>query len=221
MRLRSVVSGIPKVMAPVNGKPFIDYLFAILSRQHIYNVVLSAGYKHEILKEHAAASDLNINVAVEQTPLGTGGGIVHALKLCESDDVLVLNGDSMFNIGFNDLLEKHSQRQSRFSIALKSLKNFDRYGTVMIDDDFRVSGFGEKQKVAEGLINAGVYIISRKWFLDMDWPEAFSLEKDFLEKQAGSGNIFGFPFDGYFIDIGIPEDYEKAGRDFKALFNEQ
>jgi D-glycero-alpha-D-manno-heptose 1-phosphate guanylyltransferase len=103
-------------------------------------------------------------------------------------------------------------------MALKPMKNFERYGTVEYDQHRCITAFREKEFRDEGLINAGIYIINRSAFLGLDWPRKFSMEKDFMEQYIGKIKMCAFPYDEYFIDIGIPEDYEKAQSDFKTLF---
>lgn len=230
-RLRSVVSEVPKCMAPVNGKPFLHYLLAALSeyqvdkchveKYRVEKVVLSVGYRHEYivdwLVEHGWEFPLSFDLAVEETPLGTGGGIRLALGKCQSDAVCVINGDTFFNVDLEQLLMTHQQSGRVLTMAVKHLQNFDRYGTVRFDEHGAVTGFNEKRFCEDGYINAGVYMLSDKNLLK-DMPEKFSFEKDFLEPKAEEGLVQAFVSDGYFIDIGIPQDYAKANEDFKDFW---
>lgn len=218
-RLRSVVADQPKVLAPVNNHPFLKYIIDKLLEQHFQHIVLSTGYLHQNIKQFVDENypGINISIAVEDEPLGTGGGIAHALKKCTHDEVLILNGDTFFNIDYAQFYHHHNHHQSSFSIALKPMKNFDRYGTVTCDQHRRIVSFNEKQFIQEGMINAGVYIVNRKEFSLMNWPEKFSMEKDFMEKFTKDMKMFAFPYDEYFIDIGIPEDFARAQEDFKTL----
>ena len=94
---------------------------------------------------------------------------------------------------------------------------FDRYGAVELDSDHSVIRFSEKKYYPKGLINGGVYALQREAFLQLGFPSVFSFEKDFLERHAGDKTIYGHPDDGYFIDIGIPEDYERAQKELPLL----
>jgi D-glycero-alpha-D-manno-heptose 1-phosphate guanylyltransferase len=219
-RLRSVVDDKPKVLAPVYGKPFLKYVIDYAHQQGCTRIVLSAGYLHEQIEEFVQEffKDSEIVFAVEEKPLGTGGGIVNALHQCRSDEVLVLNGDTFFELDYSMFYHHHHHHEALFSIALKPMKNFERYGTVECDQHRCITAFKEKEFLQEGLINAGVYIINRNAFLSLNWPEKFSMEKDFMEKFIGKIKMCAFPYDEYFIDIGIPEDYAKAQEDFKTLF---
>ena len=217
-RLRSVVSEVPKCMAPVNGKPFLYYLLKALSQYSINKVVLSVGYKREHIMEwvheHGREFPFGIDYAVEGTPLGTGGGIRLALSKCTSDAVCVMNGDTFFDVDLEQLQEAHKHSGLILTMAVKHLRGFDRYGTVSFNQAGVVTGFNEKQFCEDGYINGGVYLLSDKSLLK-DMPEKFSFETEFLQPKAAEGLVQSFVSDGYFIDIGIPQDYAKANEDFK------
>ena len=221
-RLRSVISDLPKPMAPVAGHPFLHYIFLYLQKQGITDVVLSVGYKSEVIKEFFGDkyAGINIRYAVENEPLGTGGGIRQAMSLIDSD-AYVLNGDTFFDVDLKDLYEFYTMRASDIALALKRMHHFDRYGTVEIGNKDRVLQFQEKRYKAEGLINGGVYVINKNLFKKVEEIEdtilsqRFSFEKDILEKHLLPLHYQGKEFGGYFIDIGIPEDYERAQTDFK------
>lgn len=212
-RLRSVVSELPKCMAPVAGRPFLDYVVTSLEASGFGHIILSLGYKHEYIEEWAAArkSRARITCVVESEPLGTGGGVRYALSKATEEDVFVLNGDTYLDVSFRGLLRRHKASGTVATLALKPMRNFDRYGEVALDGD-RISAFREKRHCDEGLINAGVYLIRRD-ALDA-LPDRFSIEKDFFEKEVPRGTLAGFVSDGYFIDIGIPEDYSRAQTEF-------
>ena len=221
-RLRSVISDLPKPMAPVAGQPFLHYIFLYLQRQGITDAVLSVGYKSEVIKEFFGDkyAGINIRYAVENEPLGTGGGIRQAMSLIDSD-AYVLNGDTFFDVDLTDLHEFYTRRSSDIALALKRMHHFDRYGTVEIGNQDRVLQFQEKRYKAEGLINGGVYVISKDLFKKVEaiegtiLPQRFSFEKDILEKHLLALRYQGKEFKGYFIDIGIPEDYDRTQTDFK------
>ena len=147
--------------------------------------------------------------SIETEPLGTGGALLQGLSLVNEDHCVVINGDSYFEVDLHMLMNAHLENQADITIALKKLCDFDRYGTVGLQGD-RIVSFEEKKICKEGVINGGVYIVRKAAIKAEHLPRAFSLEKDFLEKRVSTCKIFGEIFDGYFIDIGIPEDYQRA-----------
>lgn len=211
-RLRSVVSDVPKCMAPVGSCPFLSILLDQLA-QHpgISKVILSVGYLREVIFDWIEANlhryPFKIDFAIEDTPLGTGGGIRLALEKCSGNSVLVLNGDTYFDINPDDLA---GFNESSIVIALKKMSAFDRYGKVECDDSGSITKFCEKQFCEDGLINGGVYLINRSKLDLSEQPDKFSFEKNILEALAGTGKIHGVKQDGYFIDMGIPEEYAVA-----------
>lgn len=211
-RLRSVVTDLPKCMAPVAGRPFIAHLIDYFKNQGIKKFIFSLGYKHEAILDYLRTeySSLNFKYSIESEPLGTGGAIKLAAAGATSATVLVLNGDTLFNIELDRLSAFHRVSQADCSLSLKPMHHFDRYGVVELDKNNAVQNFLEKRPYASGLINGGVYALEIDRFLQLEFPSVFSFEKDYLEKYYTQGRIFGLIQDKYFIDIGIPEDYERA-----------
>lgn len=215
-RLQSVVSDVPKCMAPVAGHPFLYYLITSLIEAGFNHIIFALGYKHEIIEEwiQTNAFPIDISTVIEETPLGTGGAVKLALSKAETNEVFVLNGDTFFGVRYPEMLNLHKSTQSAVTVALKRMKKFDRYGVVDIEQPTsRILRFNEKQYCESGLINGGVYLINRH---ELDnFPMKFSLEKDFFETAVRTSTLSGYISEGYFIDIGIPEDYERAQTDFK------
>jgi len=211
-RLRSVVSELPKCMAPVAGKPFLHYVIAHLQKEGIQNFIFSVGYKSESVISYIKAHHSNINAqfSIEDEPLGTGGAIKLAIEKTTEKNILVCNGDTLFNIHVNELNNFHLQHNSDCTLCLKPMNNFDRYGVVELDNANLIISFKEKQFYENGLINGGVYALKTETFLNKDLPEKFSFEKDYLEKFIGERKMYGLIQNAYFIDIGIPEDYQRA-----------
>ena len=199
-------------MAPINGKPFLHYIFQELQHQKIKNAVLSVGHLKEVIQDFFQDnySGIDIQYAIETEPLGTGGGIKNAFNFV-NDDAFVLNGDTFFDID----LSKIKNENADISLALRPMFDFDRYGTVELDETQRIISFNEKKHCEHGLINGGVYYFKKSLFDKIETDTKFSFEKDVLEKHLNDLQIQGKIFDNYFIDIGIPEDYEKAKIDFK------
>ena len=220
-RLREAVPDLPKCMAPVNGKPFLHYLLDYFHQQGIERFMLSVGYKHELVSDYFANTShgFTLMYVVENEPLGTGGAIQLALPKVIGKNVLVLNGDTFFKIDLNAFSTFHNTVSAECSLALKPMKQFDRYGVVETASDPKIISFKEKRPYEWGSINGGVYALDKSRFLDRRLPMKFSMEKDYFEKVVDEGCLFGQEQDRYFIDIGIPTDYSRVQRDFLA-FNE-
>lgn len=217
-RLQKVVSELPKPMAPVAGKPFLQYVLDYLDRQGINQTVLAVGYLRETIIQYFgdAYNGITIKYSVEDEPLGTGGAIKQACDLVEEENVFVINGDTFFDVDLAELFQFHISKNAFLSVALKKMEKFDRYGTVELNHENKITGFREKKYLDEGLINGGIYCLNKKIF-PSSIPQKFSFETEILEKEIQSGKIFGLESKGYFIDIGIPEDYEKAQIDFAGF----
>ena len=211
-RLRSAVPDLPKCMAPINGVPFISYLIDNLINEGVTNFIFSLGYKSELfislLEEKLPMK--NYLMVIEDEPLGTGGAIKLACKKAKDENVIALNGDSLFKVILKELMQFHLEKKSRCTLALKPMQNFERYGSVEIDAVQKINSFKEKQFITKGCINGGVYAIEVASFLQKSLEDKFSMEQDYLEKYSGEGNFYGFIQEGYFIDIGIPEDFVRA-----------
>ena len=220
-RLQTLVSDVPKPLAPINGHPFLSYQMNYLKHFGIKKIILSVGYLSEkIIEFYGSEFDgLQINYVVENEPLGTGGGIRLGLEQCEDEYALVLNGDSFFDVDISEFFRLHVNELSQFSLALRKVENASRYGAIETDTNNRIISFKEKaDEKKSGYINGGVYILNKKMYLDTNpLSTNFSIEKDFFEKQHGKIIIKGFEFTGYFIDIGVPEDYKQAQNDFKEF----
>ena len=220
-RLQTVVSDVPKPMAPVNRLPFLNYVFQYLKFFGIQKVILSTGYLSDKIISYYGQQYLGIEILYtkEETPLGTGGGIRLAMEQCQSKDVLVLNGDSFFDVNLNEYFIHHDKLKAQCSLALRKVDNASRYGTISLGFSNKIDSFKEKDgQEIPGLINGGVYILNRELYLnETKSNSAFSIEKDFFETKIQQMNICGFEFSGYFIDIGIPDDYHRAQIDFKEF----
>jgi D-glycero-alpha-D-manno-heptose 1-phosphate guanylyltransferase len=213
-RLRDAVPDVPKCMAPVAGRPFLYYVINELQLQGVNHFIFSLGYKHEIIEAWLTEQypRLNYEVVIENEPLGTGGAILLACQKAKGKDVLVTNGDTLFRTDVAAMLLLHTEKMAECTLALKPMTEFDRYGAVLIKEDI-VTHFAEKKYYKEGLINGGLYILNKQKFASGHWPSKFSFEKEFLEPLSQSGKIAGLPQNGYFIDIGIPSDYNQAQAD--------
>lgn len=212
-------------MALIDAKPFLHYLIKFLYKSGIEHFIFSVGYMHEVIEKYLNSNynTLNFSISLEKEPLGTGGAIKLAVGKTSESNVLVCNGDTFYKINVDLLNNFHVQKNAACSLNLKPMKNFDRYGVVDLNKDGSIKNFKEKQFYSEGLINGGVYALNIQVFLKENLPEKFSFEKDYLEKKVKTlekkHNIFGVIQNQYFIDIGIPEDYDKAQKELPFLQN--
>ncbi|RTJ40181.1 D-glycero-D-manno-heptose 1-phosphate guanosyltransferase [Campylobacter jejuni] len=202
-RLKSVIKDIPKPMAPINDKPFLEFIFEHLKKQGIKEVILAVSYKYEVIQEYFKDEFLGIKIkySIEKEPLGTGGAIKEALKFVKNK-AYVLNGDTFFDID----LSKLKLNRSKICLALKQMNDFDRYGTVNVDEQGFVISFEEKIFKNQGLINGGIYLLTKDIFNEFDLEKKFSFEK-FLQENYKNLKARTEIFDDYFVDIGVPEDY--------------
>lgn len=202
----------PKCLAPINGRPFLEYLLRYLENQQCSRVILALGHHHHTVLEwlKTKAFFFRVEWSIEKEPLGTGGAIRKAALMCRDKDVLVLNGDTMFDVNLPELMARHQETKAAATLALKPMKDFNRYGTVQLNDENRIIAFEEKAPRSEGLINGGIYALNVETLMNLPLPQKFSFEKDFLEAHVRDQYFAGFVQEGYFIDIGVPEDFERA-----------
>lgn len=214
-RLRSVVSDRPKVVAEVNGRPFLHFLLDQLASAGIRQAVLCTGYMagdvRKLLGENHGT--IKLSYSAETEPLGTGGALRLALPFLSSDPVLVMNGDSFCDINLEQFARENLQKQAVASLALAAVNDISRYGAVDVTADGIVTRFEEKgARRGEGLINAGIYLLSKTIIETIPSGKPVSLERDIFPGLIGNG-LRGFAGSGRFIDIGVPDDY-RAAADF-------
>jgi len=220
-RLQGIIRDLPKPLAPVNGRPFLDIILNQLNGvKAMQRVVIAAGYKSDKIIERykeCTAYRFSILFSEEQELLGTGGAIKKALVLTSSDCVLIMNGDSYVDADIDELFRCHRKNSARISIVLKEVDNAGRYGCVTVDSRNRILGFEEKRpQETRGLINAGIYFLDRSLFDRVAGNRIISFEKELLPDMIGD-SAYGFVAAGKFIDIGVPEEYQKAD----SLFQEE
>ena len=217
-RLRELFPDIPKCMAPVGGKPFLFYVINYLRSEGIEKFIFSLGYKHELITKYLndQFSTLDFKSSIEEEPLGTGGAIKSACEKVSGKLVIVVNGDTLFKVNISRLTDFHLKQGADCTLSLKPMMNFDRYGVVELNEDLSLKSFREKKFYKSGLINGGVYALNKPKFLEEELPVKFSFEKEYLEKLFPRRKMHGFIQDEYFIDIGIPSDYERANTELKS-----
>lgn len=221
-RLKMVVADLPKSLAPVAGKPFLAYLLDHARKQGIEKFIFALGYKTELIETFVRKylPEETYVFSIEKEPLGTGGAIYKACKQASSANIIILNADTFYGILYSQLASIHEQHKADCTLALKPMKEFERYGAVDMDEENTIGGFSEKKYQSSGLINGGVYALKVESFVKKSFPETFSFEKDYLEPECVKGNILGLVSDAYFIDIGVPEDYQRAQKELpEAIIN--
>lgn len=219
-RLKEIIKDVPKPMAPIANRPFLEYLILHLGQWNIKNIVLSVGYKKEIIKSYFNNGEklgVEILYTEEEKPLGTGGAIKKAASLVDEENFIVMNGDSFFDINFDQLITFHKSRLSTVSLGLVYVSDTSRYGKVEINDKNEVIRFTEKAVCSNGLINGGVYVFNRK-IIDKIPDGKVSLEKEILPKLINQG-LYGIETKGFFIDIGVPKDYLDLCKNSQKLIN--
>ena len=218
-RLRSIISDVPKPMAPINNKPFLEHLCNYWLTQGIKTFILAVGYKSEIIidyfKKQKTVYSLNYSIETEQ--LGTGGSLLLALNQFKlKKDFLLLNGDSFFPINLAAFHKFHTKQKSLLSLSLFQSSETKRFMSVHRNLDFKIISVNNQSSEQKFLANGGAYIISpeiKDYMLKIKCKN-FSLENKFIPKFiTNQGNIYGKEFNLNFIDIGLPKDYKIANRD--------
>lgn len=215
-RLRSVVGDRPKVLADINGRPFLAYLLEQLATAGIQRIVLCTGFQASLVRDVFGDSHerLQLSYSAETSPLGTGGALRLALPSLNSDPVLVLNGDSYCQVDLSAFLQFHQHRQAEASVLLTQVPDVGRYGQVRGDAEDRVIGFDEKGGNGAGWINAGIYLLAQPLLKEIPEGRNVSLEREMFPTWIGR-RFYGCRHGGRFIDIGTPESYAEAREFFR------
>ena len=209
-RLRQVVADVPKPMAPIAGRPFLEILLGSLAHKGFHRVILSLGFMAEKVSGYFGARFAGMDLAyvVEDAPLGTGGAVRLAMSVCTQAHVFVFNGDTYLDLEA-DLIERQWQSSKCTIVVGRQVPDTARYGRLVVDRD-RITGFAEKGIIGPGLINAGCYILAADALDRFPLHQPFSFETDYLAPEVARGRVGVFVTEGAFIDIGIPEDYVLA-----------
>jgi NDP-sugar pyrophosphorylase family protein len=217
-RLREKVDDLPKSMAPLGGKPFLEWQLMLLKKQGITDIVLCVGYMADKIKDHfgdGKKMGLNIEYSFEGKPLGTAGAIKNAAKYVDGP-FLLLNGDTFFDIDFDGLVEFHEAKEALMTLSLIMVSDASRYGSVHIDIVSRIKDFKEKQpdKTEPGYVNGGVYVLEPAVLDSVESGKAVSLENDVIPGLVKTNKLFGYVAECKFIDIGTNDSYEAAQKFF-------
>jgi len=215
-RLRSVVPDLPKPMAPINGKPFLEYQIRYWISQDVNHFVISAGYKYQVIKDYFGAKfeGAIIDYVVEESPLGTGGGLLLASeKISHHENFLLLNGDTYFDIDLKDLTKFSQENNADWSFSLFRSSEVDRYLGMNISRNGEISSFHSNSNSGEKLVNGGVYLVNPSALSSIPFSleGKVSLEDDIFPAAMTMGQrFFGKEYQNDFIDIGVPDDYCRA-----------
>jgi D-glycero-alpha-D-manno-heptose 1-phosphate guanylyltransferase len=216
-RLKQVVPDLPKPMASVAGRPFLEILLSLLAKNGFNRVILSLGHMADKVTSHFGHdyAGMELVYEIEDSPLGTGGAVRRALGQCRTDHAFVFNGDTYLGLEV-EKVERLWQKNHMPIIVAREVEDTARYGRLDTSEG-RVLGFKEKGEAGPGLINAGTYVLPIDILNEFKAGVAFSLENDFLVKVVGSMQFDLFVSNGQFIDIGIPEDYQRAQTELSGI----
>ena len=213
-RLNKVVSDVPKPMAPINNRPFLEYLMDYWIGQGISRFILSVGHLNEVITTHFRNNyrSAKIDYVYENNPLGTGGALMLASKNL-NQTFLLLNGDTFFEVGLNNLLSFHTKNSSECTMSLFRSNELERYMGVQLEENGEIFELKSKEKSVDLVVNGGVYLIEPSAInkLNLKSGVKISLENQLLPSLISlGGRLFGKEYSAKFIDIGIPEDYSRA-----------
>lgn len=213
LRLQSVIGDLPKPMAPIAGRPFLELLLKQLKRHGFSRVILSVGYKHETIREHFGekAFGMELLYSVETSPLGTGGALREAARYMKTETAVVMNGDSYTDVDLRDVIRDHTKNKTDVTVVVISETRSDA-GSVVLDQGRRVTTFAEKRIVPDArYLSTGIYVLNKSLIGLIPFSAKISLEEQLFPQWLTNGrSIDGFVFEGRCIDIGTPERYEKA-----------
>lgn len=217
-RLQSVVHDRPKPMALIEEKPFMEYVVHELSRHGITEIIFAVGYKGSMVEDYfgdGSRFGVTVSYAYEETLLGTAGAIKNAAAYMKGNQVFVLNADTFYQIDYQRLVRLSQEKELSMALVLREVPDVSRYGQAVLKENL-LTGFNEKvQEAKPGTINGGIYLLTRELIDEI--PEGkVSLENDMIPRWLQEGRrLGGIVNDGYFIDIGVPEDYYRFIRDVK------
>ena len=221
-RLKTAVPELPKCLAPIAGKSFLEWQINFILAQGVTEIILSLGHLAERVIEELDknwSSGLPIRYAIERDLLGTGGAIRNCMELFDLEHSLVTNGDTLVGgniLGLAKPLDLGNGELLRMGTV--AVDDSGRFGRVNIDTHGRVVSFLEKTQIGPGRINAGFYHLHQSCFASIH-SRSFSLEQDVFPNLTSRGAVYSYDLDGPFIDIGIPDDYHFLANNFSNFFN--
>lgn len=219
-RLRSAYAAGPKALAPVEARPFLDYLLCWLRTQGVKDVILCVGYKRSRIQRHVGSGrewGLRVRYSIETKLLGTAGAVKKAARMLGADRVFVMNGDTFLDVNLSEMRAFHRSQKAWATLAVAKVVDASRFGTLRLDSRGRISAFLEKgpgradnSPSSPQRINGGVYLFERKILRQIPSRRPVSLEKELFPELVPGKKLFGFKTDGFFLDIGVPDDFLRA-----------
>jgi D-glycero-alpha-D-manno-heptose 1-phosphate guanylyltransferase len=228
-RLRAAYAAGPKSMAPVGGRPFLDYLLRWLQSEDVRKVILCVGYKRTHIQRYVGKGrkwGLRVTYSIEKKLLGTGGAVKKAERLIPGKRLFVINGDTFLDVNLKELIKFHRNREALATLAVVKVADEKRYGSLRVNGVGRITGFLEKgesdsvAKVETGTrpINAGVYVFEKRVLGKIRAGRRISLEKTVIPRLVASKRAYGFIRSAYFMDIGVPDDFRRAQDELPERF---
>ena len=219
-RLRSAYAAGPKALAPVGTRPFLDYLLFWLRTQGVKDVILCVGYKRSQIQRHVGSGrkwGLRIRYSIETKLLGTGGAVKKAGRMVRGDRLFVINGDTFLDVNLSKMSAFHRNQKAWATLAVAKVADASRFGTLRLDSRGRITSFLEKNpsdadnSASSPLrINGGVYLFEKKILSRISPRRPVSLEKELFPNLSPKKTLVGFKTDGFFLDIGVPDDFRRA-----------
>lgn len=228
-RLRAAYAAGPKSMAPVGGRPFLDYLLRWLRSEGVKEVIFCVGYKRTHIQRYVGKGHkwgLRVAYSIEKKLLGTGGAVKNAEPLIPGKSLLLINGDTFVDLNLKELVKFHRNRRALATMAVVKVADDQRYGSLRVDDESKITAFLEKgardpsNNLEEGtrLINAGVYVFEKRLLNRIRAGKPMSLEKNVFPRLVTNEKVYGFIRDTYFMDIGVPDDFRRAQNELPERF---
>lgn len=215
-RLRSIVPDLPKPMAPINGRPFLEHQMRYWIGQGINHFVLSVGYRSQIISDYFGTQfeGASLDYVTEESPLGTGGGLILASKkVSQHEKFLLLNGDTYFEVELKNLISFSDKANADWCFSLFRTGEVGRYLGMNISPNGQIVSLQADASSSEILANGGVYLVNPRALstLQLVSGDKVSLEEDIFPAAMTLGQrFFGIEFRNIFIDIGVPDDYLRA-----------
>ena len=221
-RLRPYTTNFPKPLMPIGERPILEIVIKRLKEFKIKDIIITTGHLGELIRaffNDGKKYGVNITYSKEDKPLGTAGPL-NLIKEKLTGTFLVMNGDILSNINFNKLIKYHKQQKNIATIALSKRKVDIDFGIVNISNKNDFVEWKEKPTI-EYLVSTGIYIFAKESLKFLPKDGFFNLPDFILKLNKENKKISGYLHDGYWLDIGRPDDYEKACKDYEKFFNEK
>jgi NDP-sugar pyrophosphorylase family protein len=218
-RLAPYTKILPKPLMPIGDMPILEVLLRQMKRAGIDEVVITVGHLAGLLRaffQDGSDLGMHISYSLEEAPLGTAGPLSLVTGLEQT--FLVSNGDVLTTLDLKDLLRFHSEQNATATIAVHRRKVDIDFGVVQCDANYQIVGYTEKPTI-DYLVSMGIYVFEPKVLTHIPYSQYLDLP-DLVKKMISAGEkVLGFPYTGYWQDLGRPDDYEHASHDFESMRN--